>query len=160
MTTNRTRFDTEFDIRYAMRCARLHAQFFGRIDLFLMFFQAVAMASAIYAIYASTPAAASIIGVLVAIAFIIQLVADLRGRAAKENVIHDEYVGLLASITSMSDEEAERALRQQYRGVTDEIQSLRYVAYNDVIDELGLDPAAKYDKAEINRLVAFIAGGG
>lgn len=79
-------------------------------------------------------------------------------RAAEAWVARSPYLALLAEQQAMSDEALEAEYQRAcLRDSVQAFESLRRVAYNDVVEEKGCDNTAAYRLSRWQAVMAFIA---
>lgn len=157
MAITRTRFDTEFDVRYGLRCARLHVRLLTRIDNLLTFIKVCTAFGGVMAFVSKDPNIAGLVGLLVAIATGVQLVYRLNAKIAQEKVTCENFAKLNRDLPELSDAAAEKALRGYYVTSDPEIEGLRAPAYNDTLLELGLDTNSAYRLDRWQRALHWLA---
>lgn len=142
---NTVRTNTLFSIRYAVRVLERQAVMWGRISGTLKLASLFSGTSALSALMASSPTVAVVVGVLFALLQAIETVLKADDHSANARFQRRDYARLLSRQDSLSDAELER----EYQTIVadDDIsvwRPIKELAYNDVLDERGLDPAEKY----------------
>ena len=146
MTTGTTtRFDTLFDLRYAVRVLERHGNLWSNLGGAFKFVSLVTGSTAVAAVISSNPQWATGLAIALAVLQAWELAVDPATRKADAAANRRDYARLLANESGKSDAE----LLTAYMSIVadDKIQPWRAVkelAYNDVIREKNLDPTALY----------------
>ena len=141
-----TRFDTLFSLRYAVRVLERQSRFWRRLDGALRFLTIVSGSAAFAALLTQQSPAINAVA-LAAFAALQALEFSLQPgqRAAMAWVARLPYLEAMADQSAMDDDSLEAAYRAAL--LRDDIQafeSLRRIAYNDVVEEMGCSPEHAY----------------
>lgn len=153
-----TRPETLFNARYAARVLERQCRLWRRLDGVVRFAAILAGSGAIAALGAQNAVMVVVAGVVFAMFQALEYAvrpADIAARAMAQG---KQYAALLARQRGLSDE----ALADELEAlrVEDDIivmDSLRRLAYNDVVRERGMDESACYAETAALRAVAFFA---
>lgn len=143
---NTTRHQTLFALRYAVRVLERYAAFWRLIGTFFKFASVMSGAGALIAITGANANYAIALGIVFAVLQALDLVLDPSSRHAMALANRRDYAGVLAKQAGKDD----AALEAAYQDVVhrDEVivpRSFTLLAFNDVIDEMGLSPDARYN---------------
>lgn len=145
------------EIRYAIRLTQRTARLYRRVQTFGVFLSIVGGSSAIVTIADSVPAWISITGAtLLTFAGAILIAVRPADKAAQNEADARRYQILMTHAAGMSAEELQRALDEARTGDTAEIESLRNVAYNDVVLELNR-PDTRLELTTLQKILRCIA---
>lgn len=150
-----TRDDTLFSLRYAVRVLERHQRMWRRIDSMVRLMAILSGTSAFAALMSQHQGAALATGLLFALLQAVEFALRPAERAADSGAARRTYDSVLARQSEFSD----AALADAYRRVVadDAVivpESLRALAYNDVVNEQGSDPAHLFP---LNRWQRFVA---
>jgi hypothetical protein len=153
-----TRPDTLFNIRYASRVLERQCRLWRRVDGVVRFSAVLAGSGAIAALGAQNAVMALVAGVVFALFQAIEYAVRPAEVAAHAMAQGKQYAALLARQRRLSD----AALADELEAVRVEddiivMDSLRQLAYNDVVRERGLDESACFSETMALRAVAFLA---
>lgn len=153
-----TRFNTEFEVRYADRLMRLHARFHGRVDTGLSLVSFLSGTAAFAGLIGADPTLAAPAGIVLAAVQAVQFVmrpAEKRAAALSEA---RGYRHLMARQGALSDEAfANAMLELRAEDEVEEIESLRPVAYNGVLTEMGCSQDQRMPVPFMGHLLQLIA---
>jgi len=157
-TTNqagKSRFETLFSIRYAVRVLERNARMWGVVSAAFKFASILSGTVALAAITGDKTALAVWLGVVFAGIQALDHATDPAGRRASSLAARRDYARLLAAAHRHDD----AALEAAYVAVVAEdeesvIESLKKLAYNDVVREQGLDDGACFAEPWLARLVS------
>lgn len=149
---------TLFNLRYAVRVLERHARLWRRIDGAVRLVALLAGSGAIGAIGAENSKIAIALGAVFALFQAIEFALRPAEIAARSMSQRREYASVFAKERSFDD----ATLAEAYADMVaaDDIivsESLRHLAYNDVVLERGLDPAACYEPTARLKLAALFA---
>lgn len=145
------------EIRYAIRLTQRTARLYRRVQTFGVFLSIVGGSAAIVTIADSVPAWISITGAtLLTFAGAILIAMRPADKAAQNEADARRYQILMTHAAGMSAEELQRALDEARTGDTAEIESLRNVAYNDVVLELNR-PDTRLELTTLQKILRCIA---
>lgn len=152
------RHDTLFNIRYAARVLERQCRLWRRIDGAVRFSAILAGSGAIAAMGAQNAVLALVAGVVFALFQAIEYAVRPAEVAARAMAQGKQYAALLARQRGLSDE----ALADELEAVRVEddiivMDSLRRLAYNDVVRERGLNESECFAETHALRAVAFLA---
>ncbi|WP_041645318.1 hypothetical protein [Aromatoleum aromaticum] len=153
-----SRADTSFNVRYAARVLERHACLWRRLDASVRVMALLAGSGAIGAIGAEHAGWAVGLGVVFAVFQAVEFALHPAEVAAKSLAQRRQYAALQARARALDD----AALDDAYQALCadDDIivsDTLKRLAYNDVVRERGLDEAACYGEGCREKLVALIA---
>jgi len=156
MKTNRS--DTQFCLRYAVRVLERHARMWHQIDILLRISALFSGTAAFGALVSGSPTWTLVAGLFFALLHAIEYVVVPGDRERKSLTMRGMYAKVLATQHGRSDVDLEAS----YQGIVaeDEIgvpETLRRLAYNDVVEERGDDPEYLYTLKRWQRLTALIA---
>jgi hypothetical protein len=154
-----SRFDTLFSLRYAVRVLERQARFWRHVDGALRLVTIIS-GSAAFAAMLTQQAASVSVGVLLAFAVLqaVEFSVQPGLRAAEAWVARAPYLALLSAQHEMDDRELEAAYHDAcQRDTVQAFESLRRVAYNDVVEEKGCDAAAAYHLSRWQSVMQLIA---
>lgn len=125
------------EIRYAIRLTQRTARFYRRIQSVGTFLSIIGGSAAIASIADNLPHWIPLFGgVLLAFAGAVLIAVRPADKAAQNEADQKRYQQLMTRAVSMESKELEQALEEAHVGDAPEIESLRDVAYNDVVLEL------------------------
>jgi hypothetical protein len=137
----KTRYELDFEVRYAVRLTERTARFYRRIQGFSLVVAFVGASAPLATITPYVPTWAGLCGALVALLTGAILVAVRPAERAIQNEMDmKRYRALVTRSRSMTDIEFQKALDEARETDAAEIESLRDVAWNDVAVELGHPP--------------------
>ena len=153
-----TRFEILFTVRYAVRVLERTARLWRRIDAALKVCALLAGSGAIYAVSSQSARAAMCFAAFFALAQALEFALHPAELSARALMARRPYEQILASEAG----ETEAALESRYHAASmgDDItvlESLRRVAYNDVVEERSDTPEAAYRLTAWQRLIGFVA---
>ena len=140
-----SRHETLFNIRYAVRVLERHATLWMRIGRTIKFLSLLGGTSALAALMTSNATLATVAGLFFAALQALEATLNPSDASACARAQRLEYAHLLVREAQLDD--AELASAYAAISASDEVQvslALKEAAYNDVIDEKGLDQSAKY----------------
>lgn len=146
-----------FELQYAQRVCTLHHRLYRRIRAVLQFATLIGAAGAVKSVIAEKPETAAYSGIVLAVVAVIDQVLDPAGRAATYNEDYKRYTRLLRVARNLAAEAIQAEIDLLQEDDEPEIEALRPVAYNDVIEECGLDSGVKYRLSWWSKLVALVA---
>lgn len=132
------RHELEFSIRYASRVMERHARLYGRMDALVKLVSFLSGTAAVAGIVAQSTALAWAWGGALAVAQALAFVLRPAERAAAGRQQGQGYRQLAAQAAGLDDETLQRRYRE--RCAEDQVsalESLRVLAYNDVVREEG-----------------------
>lgn len=154
-----SRFDTLFSLRYAVRVLERQSRFWRHLDGGLRVFATLSGSAALASLLTHQPYAVSV-AVLVVFAVLQALEFALQPglKAAEAWVARTPYLALLAEQSGLDDARLEAEYQAALLGDgVQAFESLRRIAYNDVVEEKGCDPAAAYVLDKWQRFMAALA---
>lgn len=163
-TTNRirgdmSRFDTLFSLRYAVRVLERQSRFWRHLDGGLRMSAVLSGSASLASLlthqpYAVSVAVLGVFAVLQAVEFAVQ--PGLK--AAEAWVARAPYLALLAGQAGLNDARLEEEYQAALMGDgVQAFESLRRIAYNDVVEEKGCDPSVAYVLGRWQRIMAALA---
>lgn len=153
-----SRFDTLFNLRYAIRALERLSRFWIRVDALIRFCAILAGSSALVSMVGDARPLAIGLGMTFAILQAIEFSMHPAKWAADAMAARMPYQALLAKQFAMSDGDLEQAYEDASSQDTVIIpESIRRVAYNDVTHEKGCDPAHEYPLNRWQRMIQFVA---
>ncbi len=151
-----SRYETLFALRYAVRVLERHARMWRRIDGLIRFAGLLSGMSAFAALTAASQSATMLAGIVFAILQAIEFAIRPAEIAAQSMSAKKPYGDVLARQATLDDSSLEAAYQ---RCVADDDvivpETLRFLAYNDVVSENGGDPSALYTISLWQRLAVF-----
>lgn len=144
---NVSRHRTIFSLRYAVRVLERYASFWRVSSYTFKIASVMSGAGAFVAMTGTNTLTASYLGVLFAALQALDLVLDPSSRHALAMAARLNYSGLIARQATYDDASLEAAYQDIIH--RDEIivpNGFKKLAYNDVVDEMGLDPNQRYTK--------------
>jgi hypothetical protein len=152
------RHDTLFSLRYAVRVLERYARLWHRLDAALRVIAIFSGTAAFGALVAGSGGWALVAGLLFAFLQALEWGVGPARREQEARSARALYAEVVARQVELSDEDLER-------GYQDAVSSdpmivpdgLRRLAYNDVVEERGCDPGARYELSRFDRALAFIA---
>jgi hypothetical protein len=147
-----------FNIRYAVRVLERHCRLWRRIDGAVRLAALLAGSAAIGALGAQHAGLSMAFGLVFALFQAVEFALRPADVAARALAQRKQYAALFARARTLDD----AALADAYDELVaaDEVivtESLRHLAYNDVVRERGLDESACYVETDRLRLMALIA---
>lgn len=134
-----------FEIRYGRVACERESRFFTRCDTAMRFCELGGASAVIVGVLGAHQAIAIGFGVLLALIPVASVVYDPRGKAFTAERLRERFASLAAEAPLLDDGELERRIRRlQSDAGPDPLKAIRYIAYNDAIEESNLDPAAAY----------------
>lgn len=131
------------EIRYAIRLTQRTARLYRRVQTAGIFLSIVGGSATMASLADGVPFwVTSTGGVLLTIAGAMLIAVRPADKAAQNEADSRRYQALMARAVNMNEEEIERALEDAHTGDAPEIESLRAVAYNDMVLELNRQDAA------------------
>ena len=139
-TTIKTKDQVLGEIRYAQRLAQRTARLYRRIQAFSTFLAILGGAGVMSAMSTRFPVWVSISGAVVAAVFgAMVIVIRPADKAAPNELDIRKYDELLARAQGLSEEQILPLLAEARKTDAPEIESLRTIAYNDVMSEMNRD---------------------
>lgn len=153
-----SRHDTLFALRYAVRVLERHARMWRRIDGLIRFSALLAGSSAFAGLMAANSTTALVAGIVFAVLQSVEFAIRPAEIAARSMTAKKPYGDILARQAELDDAQLESAY-QRCVAEDDVIvpENLRYLAYNDVVQERGGDPASLYAITRWQRLGVLFA---
>lgn len=152
----RTRGEALRGAKYDERLHFLHCRFYKKIRTTMVVVGLATGSAAIASAIQAIPFGVAASAVLVAVMSIIDATGNFAEKAAKHNVWRRMANDLIARSASLSMEEID-AERSKLEGeVDDEIESLRAVAWNDVLVTVGMEHG-KRPETRIQQLMRVLA---
>lgn len=153
-----TRFETLFTIRYAIRVLERGRRFWAKIDVLLKVCALLSASSAIYAIGATDQRIAIVFGAFFALTQAIEFALRPADKSAAALAAAAPYANLFAAQSGRADD----ALEADYLAIAAQddflsLESIRRLAYNDVVEERCEDTSEAYVLTRWQRLIAFFA---
>lgn len=152
------RFETLFAIRYAIRVLERTCRFWAKVDAALKICALLAGSSAIYAIATQDRAVSIAFGFFFALTQALEFALRPADKAAEARAGRAGYAQLLAAEAVHSDQALQAAYEQLC--AQDDIacmESLRRIAYNDVVEERSQDASAAYALTRWQRFMSWMA---
>lgn len=146
-----------FELQYAQRLCTLHYRLYRRVRGVLQCATLLGAAGAVKSVVAADPKVAVFSGVALAIVAAIDQVLDPAARAATYNEDYKRYTRLFRVARSMEPHAIQAEIELLHEDDEPEIEALRQVAYNDVVEECGLDRKEKYRLNWWSKLFAVLA---
>jgi hypothetical protein len=154
-----SRFDTLFSLRYAVRVLERQARFWRHVDAALRIGAVLSGSGAFAALLTQQAAGVSAVALVVfALLQAVEFSLQPGLKAAEAWVARAPYLAALARQACTGDAELEAAYQDAILGdVVQAFESLRRVAYNDVVEEKGCAATEAYALGRWQRLMAFMA---
>lgn len=153
-----SRADTAFNLRYAVRVLERQHRYWRNLDALVRLTALLAGSAAIATLAAALPGLALLSGIVFAAMQAVEYGLAPAQRAAEALAARQPYADVLAGAAGLDDAALEAALQRVIAADTLVVgKALRLAAYNDVVDEQGLDPAALYRLNARHRLVAWLS---
>lgn len=146
-----------FVLRYSTRVLELQTRFWRRLDAITKIFSFLSVTAAFGAIVSSHPWLTLFFGFMLALLQAVEFVLTPSSRALEAKEAGKLYKAVQASNARTDRKLLEQALLDA--GNQDDVtvfESLRYIAYNDVANEIG-QPDACFILTKWQRLVSLIA---
>lgn len=154
-----SRFDTLFSLRYAVRVLDRQSRYWRRLDGALRFLTIVSGSASFAALLTQqTPTINSLALILFATLQALEFSLQPGQRSASTWVARALYLDVLAAQAGIDDLALESAYQQAL--LRDDIQafeSLRRIAYNDVVEEMGCQPETGYALSGWQQFVRALA---
>lgn len=152
-----TRHDLTYQIRYAIRLTQRTARLYRRVQTAGIFLSIVGGSATLSLLAGQIPDWIGIGGAaLLAVAGAALIAIRPADKAAQNEADTRRYVALMTKAHTMTDEALAAAIDEAHQADCPEIESLRDLAYNDVVTEYGRsDAAVRLSGAQ--RLLAAIA---
>lgn len=145
------------EIRYAIRLTQRTARLYRRIQSFGVFLSIIGGSAAIVTIADNAPAWISVTGAtLLTFAGAMLIAIRPADKAAQNEADARRYQILMTHAAEMRADQLQRALDEARTGDTPEIESLRNVAYNDVVLELNR-PDTRLELTALQKILRCIA---
>jgi hypothetical protein len=155
---NRARFDTLFTLRYAERVLERYARMWHRLDATARVFAIFSGTAAFGALMAQSGSWALVFGGIFALLQALEYGLNPGRREQESRAARALYARVLARQHELTDEQLEIAYQEAQAGDSVIVpDTLRRLAYNDVVDERGCDPAARYALSRLDEVIARIA---
>lgn len=139
------RWNTLFSLRYAVRVLERYARLWHRADVLLRLATVASGMSAVVALWSEWGSAAQWVTALFALLQAVEFVLGAPRREQEAQAARGAYARVLAREADMSDAELARAYAAVLADDTITVpESLRRLAYNDVVEEKGADLGARY----------------
>jgi hypothetical protein len=152
------RHDTLFSLRYAVRVLERYARLWHRLDVALRVIAIFFGTAAFGALMAQSGLWAAIAGLLFAFLQALEYGVGPARREQEARSARALYAEILARQRDLSNDDLEseyqKAISRDPVIVPD---GLRHLAYNDIVDERGCDPRARYELSRLERALAVIA---
>lgn len=152
------RSDTLFSLRYAVRVLERTSRFWQKADAILKICALLAGSGAIYALASESKPITLVFGIFFAFTQALEFAVRPADRSALALGERSAYAKLLARQAGLSDTDLDAAYQQIVSD--DEIiamESLRKIAYNDVLEERGDSAVHAYPLSFWQRVLAFLA---
>jgi len=149
--------DLLFDLRYATRVLELQARFWRRLEATIKIFSFLSVTAAFGAIVSSHHVLTLIFGFLLALMQAVEFVLSPSSHALEAKESGKLYKDIRPSNAQMNRELFEQALFDaRNKDDVTVFDSLRYIAYNDVANEMG-HPEEAFVLTKWQRLVSLFA---
>lgn len=147
------RDEIEFDLRFGVRVLERHVAMWSRLDVATSAVSFLAGTAAFAAIVAQHAWLALFIGALLAVAQAIQLILRPmeKGAIAKLELAMWRK-GQAAALSQPVDQAANTVRQLRANSQVEDPTWLRFLAFNDLIDEMGLDRAYRKPVSTVGRL--------
>lgn len=143
----RTKEEALREVKYQERLHALHCRLYKRLRALLTLISLATGSAAIATSLQAMPAGLIVAGWIVALASIIDAVGNFADKAASHRVWRRDAAALLSRSEGMSLASIDSELAALVAEVDDEIESLRAVAWNDVLKSRGLESAMRPETA-------------
>ncbi len=153
----KTKTQLHAEIRYALRLCGRTARLYRRVQTVATVLAIVGGSAAFAAVTGELPKWLTVAGaILFAIAGAALVAVRPADKAAQNEADVRRYQALLAKAAKMTDADLAEALEETHQGDAPEIESLRDVAYNDIVLELNR-PDVLVPLTATQRLLAVLA---
>jgi len=155
---NATRFDTLFSIRYAIRVLERYARLWHRLDLLFRILAIFSGSAAFAALMGEYKVLGTATGALFAFIVAIEYALNPQRREQEALKARSPYADLYSRQQRLGDADLEEAYQIAVK--EDPVivpESLKRLAYNDVTDERGCDPAARFELSGYQRAIGLLA---
>lgn len=152
------RHETLFSLRYAARVLERHSRLWRRVDTVLRFFSILSGTAAIAGLSAENKVFAMAAGIVFALMQAFDLSVRPAEKAMQSDLNRQSYSILVSKENQMDDQDLESAYRAAV--ADDDVivqESVRRLAYNDVLMEMGLDTAHLYQLSRWDRFIGVFA---
>lgn len=146
----------QVELRYAQRFCQRSVRFYRRIQTIFTFFSMLAGSSAIAAVAAQMPAAATWMLALFSVFGIANFAIRPAERIAAFQADGRKYAALITKSNNLDAEAIQHLLHEARQSDTEEIEPLRAVAFNDVMLEID-EPEALIPLTRMQRLIGALA---
>lgn len=147
------RYQLTGEIRYALRLTERTARFYRNIQTVGVFISIIGGSAAVASAVGGVPVVITVIGgILLATSGAALIAIRPADKAAKNEVDVARYRSLMARSVGMNDSALEKALEEAHADDTQEIESLRDIAYNDMVREIGRED----EKIELSKFQIFL----
>jgi hypothetical protein len=145
------------EVRYAIRLAERTAHFYRRIQAVSVFFSVLGGSAAVSAVADSFPKEFSLVGACVVAVFGAALIAIRPGdKAAQNETDVRRFQALMVRADNLDAKALSIAIEEARLGSAQEIESLRDVAYNDVVMEFNR-PDALIPLTPLQKILSALA---
>jgi hypothetical protein len=146
-----------FELQYAQRLCQRHQRMYGRVRMAFQFLTLLGAAGAVKGVIMSSPDWAGISGLILAAITVIDQVLDPAAKSAAYQEDYKRYTRVLRLARNMEAPEIQRELDVLHEDDEDEIEALRYAAYNDTVIQCGLDSSQNYRLSLWGKVVTAVA---
>lgn len=146
----------QIELRYAQRFCQRSVRFYRRIQTTFTFFSMLAGSSAIAAVAAQMPAAATWMLVLFSVFGIANFAIRPAERIAAFQADGRKYAALITKADNLDADTIQHLLHEARQSDAEEIEPLRAVAFNDVMLEID-EPEAVIPLTRMQRLIGALA---
>lgn len=125
------------EIRYAIRLCQRTARLYRRIQTAGTFLSVIGGSAALSGMTGELPATVPLIGgILLSIAGAALIAIRPADKAAQNEADVKRYLALMAKAHTLNDDQLIAAIEEAHQGDAPEVESLRNVAFNDVVSEI------------------------
>lgn len=158
MSTQESRAITLFNLRYAVRVLERYARLWHRIGMALRIAAVMSGMSALGVVWAQAAGLTIAAGAVFAALQALDFVLDAPRREMQALLARAAYAGILGRGRALGDDELAAAYDEAVAADTLVVPgSIQRLAYNDVIEERGDDPAALYPVTRLLRVMQLVA---
>ena len=128
---------THIEIRYAQRLSERTSRLYRRVQTIATFLQVALGSAAFIAFTQANQSAGTYASLALAVISAFMLSVRPGEKAATWDADYRKYTTLLSVVRDLDDEASQKRLDEARRTDAQEVEGLRMVAYNDVIQEIG-----------------------
>lgn len=156
MNPARTKSEAILGINYCIRVHELHCRLYRRIRGCMTIASLLAGSAAMVSVVQGIPGLIAVLGIAVATIGYVDAAANISALAERHSLWTREFNKLLAVSSGLTIDELDARKREIIADATVEIESLRPVAYNDVLESGGFMDGMR-PESRAQRLMRAIA---